>query len=126
MESSSRSWAATTRRPIRRRSTSTRRRSRSGSRRVLRLRTPSRGCSRRPTSVAELLAHLARQLVDEPDAVEVEEVQREGATVLQLRVAKDDVGKVIGRQGRIARALRAIVRASGAKSHRRVVLEILE
>jgi hypothetical protein len=76
--------------------------------------------------VAELLAHLARRLVDDPDAVEVEEVQREGATVLQLRVAKDDVGKVIGRQGRIARALRAIVRASGARSHRRVVLEILE
>jgi uncharacterized protein len=76
--------------------------------------------------VAELLAHLARQLVDDPEAVEVEEVQREGATVLQLRVAKDDIGKVIGRQGRIARALRAIVRASGARSHRRVVLEILE
>jgi predicted RNA-binding protein YlqC (UPF0109 family) len=76
--------------------------------------------------VAELLAHLARKLVDEPDAVEVEEVQREGATVLPLRVAKADVGKVIGRQGRIARALRAIVRASGARSHRRVVLEILE
>ena len=76
--------------------------------------------------MAELLAHLARRLVDEPDAVEVEEVQREGATVLQLRVAKEDVGKVIGRQGRIARALRAIVRASGARSHRRVVLEILE
>jgi uncharacterized protein len=76
--------------------------------------------------VAELLAHLARQLVDDPDAVEVTEVQREGATVLQLRVAKDEVGKVIGRQGRIARALRAIVRASGARSHHRVVLEILE
>ena len=76
--------------------------------------------------MAELLAHLARKLVDEPDAVEVEEVEREGATVLQLRVAKEDVGKVIGRQGRIARALRAIVRASGARSHRRVVLEILE
>ena len=76
--------------------------------------------------MAELLAHLARQLVDEPDAVEVEEVQREGVTILQLRVAKDDVGKVIGRQGRIARALRAIVRASGARSHNRVVLEIME
>ena len=76
--------------------------------------------------MAELLAHLARQLVDEPDAVEVEEVQQEGATVLKLRVAKEDVGKVIGRQGRIARALRAIVRASGARSHRRVVLEIME
>ncbi len=76
--------------------------------------------------MAELLAHLARQLVDDPDAVEVEEVQREGTTVLQLRVAKDDVGKVIGRQGRIARALRAVVRASGARSHNRVVLEIME
>jgi len=76
--------------------------------------------------VAELLAHLARNLVDEPDAVEVEEVQREGVTILQLRVAKADVGKVIGRQGRIARALRAIVRASGARSHHRVVLEIME
>jgi len=76
--------------------------------------------------VAELLAHLARQLVDDPDAVEVQEVEQEGTTVLQLRVAEEDVGKVIGRQGRIARALRAIVRASGARSHRRVVLEILE
>jgi predicted RNA-binding protein YlqC (UPF0109 family) len=76
--------------------------------------------------VAELLEHLARQLVDDPDAVSVEEVRQEGATVLQLRVAGDDVGKVIGRQGRIARALRAIVRASGARSHRRVVLEIME
>jgi predicted RNA-binding protein YlqC (UPF0109 family) len=76
--------------------------------------------------VAELLEHLARQLVDDPDAVEVQEVRQEGATVLQLRVAKDDVGKVIGRQGRIARALRAIVRASGARTHRRVVLEIME
>ena len=76
--------------------------------------------------MAELLEHLARQLVDDPDAVSVEEVRQEGATVLQLRVATDDVGKVIGRQGRIARALRAIVRASGARSHRRVVLEIME
>ena len=76
--------------------------------------------------MAELLAHLARQLVDDPDAVSVEEVRQEGATVLQLRVATEDVGKVIGRQGRIARALRAIVRASGARSHRRVVLEIME
>jgi hypothetical protein len=76
--------------------------------------------------VAELLAHLARRLVDEPDAVQVEEVRQEGTTVLQLRVAPDDVGKVIGRQGRIARALRAIVRASGARTHRRVVLEIME
>ena len=76
--------------------------------------------------MAELLAHLARKLVDEPDAVEVEEVEREGATVLQLRVAKDDVGKVIGRQGRIARALRTVVRASAVRDSRRVYLEIVE
>lgn len=76
--------------------------------------------------MAELLAYLAKHLVDEPDAVSVEQVEREGAIVLLLSVAKDDVGKVIGRQGRIARALRAIVRASGAHSHRRVLLEIVE
>ena len=76
--------------------------------------------------MAELLAYLARQLVDEPDAVSVEETEREGAIILMLTVAKDDVGKVIGRQGRLARALRAIVRASGAHSHRRVLLEIVE
>ena len=76
--------------------------------------------------MAELLAYLARQLVDKPDAVSVKEEEREGAIVLLLSVAKDDVGKVIGRKGRIARALRAIVRASGAHSHRRVLLEIVE
>ena len=76
--------------------------------------------------MAELLAYLARNLVDDADAVSVVEVQREGTTILQLTVAKEEVGKVIGRQGRIARALRAIVRASGARSHNRVVLEILE
>ena len=76
--------------------------------------------------MAELLTYLARQLVDDPDAVSVEELEREGTIVLRLTVAKDDVGKVIGRQGRIARALRAIVRASGARSHRRVLLEIVD
>ena len=76
--------------------------------------------------MAELLAYLARQLVDKPDAVSVKEEEREGAIVLLLSVAKDDVGKVIGRKGRIARALRAIVRASGAHSHRRVLLEIVD
>lgn len=76
--------------------------------------------------MAELLAYLARQLVDEPDAVSVEEIQQQGTVVLRLTVAKDDVGQVIGRQGRIARALRAVVRAGGARSHRRVVLEIID
>jgi predicted RNA-binding protein YlqC (UPF0109 family) len=75
---------------------------------------------------SELVEYLARRLVDEPDAVHVEEVERDGAVVLQLHVAPDDVGKVIGRQGRIARALRTIVRASAARRDHRVLLEIVE
>ena len=63
---------------------------------------------------AELVEYLARRLVDEPEAVRVEEIERDGDTILQLHVAKDDVGKVIGRQGRITRALRTVVRASSA------------
>ena len=74
----------------------------------------------------EIVEYLARRLVDEPDEVSVEEIEREGAIVLQLHVAKDDVGKVIGRQGRIARALRTIVRASAARRDHRVLLEIVE
>jgi uncharacterized protein len=74
--------------------------------------------------LAELLEYLARQLVDDPEAVRVEEEEREDALVLRLYVAKEDVGKVIGRQGRIARALRAVVRAGGARQRRRLVLEI--
>jgi uncharacterized protein len=76
--------------------------------------------------LTEIVEYLARRLVDEPDAVRVQEVDREGTTVIQLFVAKDDVGKVIGRQGRLARALRTIVRASAARSDRRVLLEIVE
>jgi uncharacterized protein len=73
----------------------------------------------------ELLEYLVRQLVDEPQAVRVDSTRREDATVLELHVAPDDVGKVIGRQGRIARALRTIVRASGARSNERALLEIV-
>jgi uncharacterized protein len=76
--------------------------------------------------MAELLEYLARQLVDEPDAVRVETLEQEGAVVLRLQVAPDDVGKVIGRQGRLARALRGIVRASASRPHQRVLLEIVE
>jgi uncharacterized protein len=76
--------------------------------------------------LSELLAYLARHLVDDPDAVRVEEEERDDAVVLRLYVAKDDVGKVIGRQGRIARALRAIVRAGGARQRRRLILEIAD
>jgi predicted RNA-binding protein YlqC (UPF0109 family) len=76
--------------------------------------------------VADLLAWIARHLVDDPSAVRVETEEREDATVLLLHVAPGDVGKVIGRQGRIARALRTLVRASGAREHRRVILEIAD
>ena len=75
---------------------------------------------------ADVLAYLARQLVDEPAAVRVETVEDNGDVVLRLHVAPDDVGKVIGRQGRIARALRTIVRASTARVRQRYVIEIVE
>ena len=76
--------------------------------------------------VAELLEWLARRLVDEPEAVRVETEQREDAMVFHLHVAPDDVGKVIGKQGRIARALRSIVRAGGARADERYILEIAD
>jgi predicted RNA-binding protein YlqC (UPF0109 family) len=76
--------------------------------------------------LAELLADLARRLVDDPGAVRVEEIERDGAVVLQLHVAKDDVGKVIGRQGRVARALRTIVRAGAARHSHRILVEIVD
>jgi uncharacterized protein len=74
----------------------------------------------------ELLVELARRLVDEPDAVRVEQVEGDdGALVFRLHVAEADVGKVIGRQGRIARALRTIVRAGGPNAGRRLQLDIV-
>ena len=76
--------------------------------------------------MSELLAYLARELVDDPAAVRVEEEERDDALVLVLHVAPDDVGKVIGRHGRIARALRTLVRASSARDGRRVLVEIAD
>jgi predicted RNA-binding protein YlqC (UPF0109 family) len=76
--------------------------------------------------LAELLEELARRLVDEPDEVRVEREERDDVVVLRLFVAKDDVGKVIGRQGRIARALRQLVRAGSGRQRKRVVLEIVD
>ena len=76
--------------------------------------------------MAEVLEWIARRLVDEPDAVRVETEEREDAVVFHLYVAPDDVGKVIGRQGRLARALRSIVRAAGARADRRYLLEIAD
>lgn len=76
--------------------------------------------------MAELLAYLARELVDDPESVRVETEERDDALVLVLHVAPDDVGKVIGRQGRIARALRTLVRASAVREGRRVLVEIAD
>ena len=76
--------------------------------------------------MGELLAELARRLVDEPEAVRVEQADGEdGALLLRLHVAEGDVGKVIGRQGRLARALRTLVRAGGPHAGRRLQLEIV-
>jgi predicted RNA-binding protein YlqC (UPF0109 family) len=74
--------------------------------------------------VAELLAYLARELVDDPEAVRVEAEERDGALILHLHVAADDVCKVIGRGGRIVRALRTVIRASAVREGRRVLIEI--
>jgi predicted RNA-binding protein YlqC (UPF0109 family) len=76
--------------------------------------------------MVELLEYLARQLVDEPDAVRVEEIDDGDDLVLRLHVAEGDVGKVIGRQGRIARALRTVVRAAAVREQRRVLVEIAD
>jgi predicted RNA-binding protein YlqC (UPF0109 family) len=75
---------------------------------------------------AGLLEYLARRLVDHPDDVRVETEERVDGVVLLLHVAPDDVGKVIGRKGRIARALRTVVRASATRRRERVLLEIVE
>ena len=73
-----------------------------------------------------LLEMIAKVLVDNPDQVQVTEVEGEQTTVLELRVAQVDLGKVIGKQGRTARAIRTILGAAGMKMHKRFVLEILE
>ena len=74
----------------------------------------------------ELIDYIAKALVDNPEQVEVSEVEGNRTTVLELKVAKEDLGKVIGKQGRTARAMRTILSAASAKLKKRSVLEILE
>ncbi|HKX29116.1 MAG TPA: KH domain-containing protein [Blastocatellia bacterium] len=74
----------------------------------------------------EVVELIAKELVDHPDKVKVKEIEGAQATVLELRVADGDLGKVIGKQGRTARAIRTILNASGIKLKKRFVLEILE
>lgn len=74
----------------------------------------------------ELIEYIARQLVDDPDAVSVSEIEGEQTSVIELKVAKEDLGKVIGKQGRTARAMRTLLGAVSTKARKRAVLEILE
>ena len=74
----------------------------------------------------ELVAYITSALVDQPDAVQVEEIEEDGTVVIELRVAKEDLGKVIGKQGRTARAIRALLSAAAGKENKRARLEILE
>ncbi|MBW1746529.1 MAG: KH domain-containing protein [Thermodesulfobacteriota bacterium] len=74
----------------------------------------------------DLIKHIAQALVDHPEQVSVSEVEGNQTSVLELQVAKDDLGKVIGKQGRTARAMRTILSAASAKIKKRTVLEIIE
>ena len=74
----------------------------------------------------KLIHYIAQSLVDDPDSVDVAEVEGNQTTVLELKVAKDDLGKIIGKQGRTAQAMRTILGAVSSKEKKRTVLEIIE
>jgi uncharacterized protein len=74
----------------------------------------------------ELVEYLARALVEDPDSVRVDEVSEGGEVVLELRVAPDDLGRVIGRSGRVANAIRTVAKAAATREDRRVLVEIIE
>ncbi len=76
--------------------------------------------------MVELVEAIAKSLVDHPEAVEVREVEGRTASVIELRVAPEDMGKVIGKQGRIAKAIRTVVKAAAIKSNKRVAVEIVQ
>jgi predicted RNA-binding protein YlqC (UPF0109 family) len=77
-------------------------------------------------AMRELIEYIAKSLVDRPEDVSVKETEGEKTTIVELRVAQEDLGKVIGKQGRTARAMRTILNAAGTKIGKRCVLEILE
>ncbi|MBQ6370559.1 MAG: KH domain-containing protein [Firmicutes bacterium] len=76
--------------------------------------------------MVELVSAIAKSLVSHPEAVEVTESQTDDTTVIQLKVAEDDMGMVIGKQGRIAKAIRTVVKAAATKSNKKVVVEIVQ
>lgn len=73
----------------------------------------------------ELVEFMAKSLVDNPDAVTVNEMNREESIILELKVAPEDMGKVIGKQGRIAKAIRTVIKAAAVKQNKRVIVEII-
>jgi predicted RNA-binding protein YlqC (UPF0109 family) len=75
--------------------------------------------------VRELVEFLAKSLVDDPDAVEVNQIEGEKSVIIELKVASQDMGKVIGKQGKIAKAIRTIAKAAGAKAGKKVIVEII-
>ena len=77
-------------------------------------------------TMKELLTYVARNLVDHPEQVSVNEIQSDGETILELRVAPEDTGKVIGRQGRIAKEIRTLIRSVAQRSGKRVSVEIVD
>ncbi len=77
-------------------------------------------------SMKELVEYIAKALVDRPDQVQVTEIEGEQTSVIELKVAKEDLGKVIGKQGRTARAIRTLLSAASTKIGKRAVLEIIE
>jgi predicted RNA-binding protein YlqC (UPF0109 family) len=74
----------------------------------------------------DLVQYLAQSLVSNPDAVKITESENNGATVLQLKVAKEDLGRIIGKQGRTAKSMRTLLNAAASRGNRRVLLEIVE
>lgn len=74
----------------------------------------------------ELLTYIAKNLVDDPESVSVTEVSKEDELVLELRVAPDDMGKVIGRQGRIAKEIRTLIKAYGLRENKKVTVDIVD
>ena len=74
----------------------------------------------------DLIHYLAKSLVNNPAAVEVTETAREDASIFELKVAKEDLGRVIGRQGRTAKSIRTLLNAAASKSNRKAILEIIE
>lgn len=86
----------------------------------------TQGSSKKLSELGKMVEYLGRMLVDLPDQVHVNEIEGENTTVIELKVAKEDLGKIIGKQGRTARSLRTLLNGASTKLRKRTVLEIIE